>query len=193
MGPAAFTFSWSMRGRRPSREERELWRSAMRDVKAWRDPEPGAHDPAPPPAPAATAEKQRGSAGVAPKSAPVARHRHPALAPGDVVGVDRRLADRLRRGRLPIQSTLDLHGLTQSEAHAAVQGFVVRAAERGLRTVLIVTGKGRRDGVGVLKSALPRWLNETPLRPFVLALSQARPEHGGTGALYVLLKRRRRP
>ena len=65
----------------------------------------------------------------------------------------------------------------------------MRAAERGLRTVLIVTGKGRRDGVGVLKSALPRWLNETPLPPFVLALSQARPEHGGTGALYVLLKR----
>jgi DNA-nicking Smr family endonuclease len=182
-----------MRGRRPSREERELWRTAVRDVKAWRDREPEPAEPAPQPAPLAPAEKRRRSAAAAPKRAPAAGDRHTALAPGDVVGVDRRLADRLRRGRLPIQSTLDLHGLTQSEAHAAVQGFVARAAERGLRTVLIVTGKGRRDGAGVLKSALPRWLNEAPLRPFVLALSEARPEHGGMGALYVLLKRRRRP
>jgi DNA-nicking Smr family endonuclease len=186
----ASTSSSSMRGRRPSREERELWRSAMRDVEAWRKLEPD--DPVPPP-PAATpaAQKRRDPAG-APKPT-TSKEKQPALAPGDVVGVDRRLADRLRRGRLPIQSTLDLHGLTQTEAHAAVQGFVARAAERGLRTVLIVTGKGRRDGGWVLKSALPRWLNEAPLRPFVLALSQARPEHGGTGALYVLLKRRRRP
>jgi DNA-nicking Smr family endonuclease len=163
----------------------------MRDVRAWREraPEPGDTDPSP--AVAAPAQK-RPPAALAQKKA-AAEPSQPALAPGDVVGVDRRLADRLRRGRLPIQSTLDLHGLTQSEAHAAVQGFVARAIDRGLRTVLIVTGKGRRDGAGVLKSALPRWLNEAPLRPFVLALSQARPEHGGAGALYVLLKRRRRP
>ena len=180
-----------MRGRRPSREERELWRSAMRDVKAWREAAPGAGDPLPASAPPEPAQKRRSAA--TPKPGPAANAKHPDLAPGAVVGVDRRLADRLKRGRLPIQSTLDLHGLTQNEAHAAVQGFVARAAERGLRTVLIVTGKGRRDGAGVLKSSLPRWLNEAPLRPFVLALSQARPEHGGTGALYVLLKRRRRP
>jgi DNA-nicking Smr family endonuclease len=103
------------------------------------------------------------------------------------------LADRLKRGRLPIDATLDLHGLTQSEAHAAVQGFVARAAERGRRTLLIVTGKGRRDGVGVLKSALPRWLNEAPVRDDILALAEARPEHGGSGAFYVLLRRRKRP
>jgi DNA-nicking Smr family endonuclease len=181
-----------MRGRRPSREERELWRSAVRDVEAWRRPEPEPDGPAPSPPATSPPQKRRSGAG-APKTAPPAGPQQPALAPGAVIGVDRRLADRLRRGRLPIQSTLDLHGLTQSEAHEAVQGFVARAAERGLRTVLIVTGKGRRDGVGVLKSALPRWLNEAPLRPFVLALSEARPEHGGTGALYVLLKRRRRP
>ena len=106
-------------------------------------------------------------------------------------GIDKRLAERLKRGRLPVQSSLDLHGLTQPEAHAAVEGFIARAAERGLRTVLIVTGKGRRDGGGVLKSALPRWLNEAPSRGHVLAIAEARPEHGGAGALYVLLRRRR--
>jgi DNA-nicking Smr family endonuclease len=108
-----------------------------------------------------------------------------------VIGVDRRLAERLKRGRLPIQSSLDLHGLTQAEAHAAVEGFIARAADRGWRTVLIVTGKGRRDGGGILKTALPRWLNEAALRGHVLALAEARPEHGGAGALYVLLRRRR--
>ena len=189
MARAVSTSSFSMRSRRPSREERELWRSAVRDVQAWRDRElePGDSDP---PSAAAPAPKRRPAT---PPQKAAANTGQPALAPGDVVGVDRSLAERLRRGRLPIQSTLDLHGLTQSEAHAAVQGFVARAIDRGLRTVLIVTGKGRRDGGGVLKAALPRWLNEAPLRPFVLALSEARPEHGGTGALYVLLKRRRRP
>jgi DNA-nicking Smr family endonuclease len=190
MAHAASTSSFSMRSRRPSRDERALWRSAVRDVKAWREAEADA--PAPPPGPTPSEQKRRPAATVSKPAGP-ANAKQPALAPGDVVGVDRRLADRLKRGRLPIQSTLDLHGLTQSEAHAAVKGFVARALDRGLRTVLIVTGKGRRDGAGVLKSALPRWLNEAPLRPFVLALSEARPEHGGTGALYVLLKRRRHP
>ena len=162
----------------------------MRDVEAWRKSEPEA-----PPAPAAQPAPgpKRAKTAARRKVEGKPQRREPVLAPGDVIGVDRRLAERLRRGQLPIQSTLDLHGLTKGEAHAAVQDFIARAAERDLRTVLIVTGKGRRDGGGVLKSALPRWLNEAPLRGHVLALAEARPEHGGTGALYILLRRRRRP
>ncbi len=166
----------------------------MRDVEAWRKPEPGSPEPAPPSsAPQTGAEERKRRTVAAPPKRAGSEGGQPALAPGDVVGVDRRLAERLRRGRLPIQSTLDLHGLTQSEAHAAVQGFIARAGERGLRTVLIVTGKGRREGGGILKSALPRWLNEAPARGQVLALAEAQPEHGGAGALYVLLRRRRGP
>jgi DNA-nicking Smr family endonuclease len=159
----------------------------MRDVEAWRKSEslPDKPPPAAPKPKDATAPARR-------KSGAEARRPEPALAPGDVIGVDRRLAERLKRGRLPIQSSLDLHGLTQAEAHAAVEGFIARAADRGWRTVLIVTGKGRRDGGGILKTALPRWLNEASLRGHVLALAEARPEHGGAGALYVLLRRRRR-
>jgi DNA-nicking Smr family endonuclease len=159
----------------------------MRDVEAWRKSESPPDNPPPPSSPKpkdATAPARR-------KSGAELRRPEPALAPGDVIGVDRRLAERLKRGRLPIQSSLDLHGLTQAEAHAAVEGFIARAADRGLRTVLIVTGKGRRDGGGILKTALPRWLNEASLRGHVLALAEARPEHGGAGALYVLLRRRR--
>ncbi|HXV25200.1 MAG TPA: Smr/MutS family protein [Alphaproteobacteria bacterium] len=136
------------------------------------------------------AETLKRRAKAAPQQRTGSAGAQPELAPGDVIGVDRRLAERLRRGRLPIQSTLDLHGLTQSEAHAAVDRFIARGAERGLRAVLIVTGKGREAG-GVLKSALPRWLNEAPMRGHVLAMAEAQPEHGGAGALYVLLRRRR--
>src|SRR5206468_288224 len=169
----------------------ELWRGAMRDVKAWRDAEPELEE-TPPPAPEKK-EPARRSPGV--KATPTVNSpvSKPVLTPGAVIGVDKRLADRLKRGRLPIDATLDLHGLTQGEAHAAVQGLVARSVERGRRTLLIVTGKGRRDGGGVLKSALPRWLNEAPSRGDILALAQARPEHGGSGALYVLLRRRKGP
>lgn len=181
-----------MPGKRPSREERELWRGAMRDVKAWRKSGP---EPEETPVPPARQKKEptRRPSTAKPAPPPVPEAAKPVLTPGAVIGVDRRLADRLKRGRLPIDGTFDLHGLTQSEAHAAVQAFVARSVERGRRTLLIVTGKGRREsGGGVLKSALPRWLNEPPLREDILALTQARPEHGGSGAFYVLLRRRKR-
>jgi len=169
-----------------------LWRGAMRDVKAWREAHPEQEEPAPPPP--EKKEPAHRTTRIKPTRTAVAERAKPVLAPGAVIGVDRRLADRLKRGRLPIDATLDLHGMTQSEAHAAVQGFVARSVERGRRTLLIVTGKGRREsGGGVLKSALPRWLNEAPLREDILALTQAQPEHGGSGAYYVLLRRRKRP
>ena len=178
-----------MPGKRPSREERELWRGAMRDVKAWREADSEQEEP-PPPAPETQKPARRMTS--KPTRTTVADTAKPMLVPGAVIGVDRRLADRLKRGRLPIDATLDLHGMTQSEAHAAVQAFVARSIERGRRTLLIVTGKGRREnGGGVLKSALPRWLNEAPLREGILALAQARPEHGGSGAFYLLLRRRK--
>lgn len=170
-----------------------MWRGAMRGVRAWREQErdaPAAPAPDIAEEPATAARKHRATG--KPGRPKAAERAHAALVPGKTVGLDRRLADRLKRGRLPIEATLDLHGLTQQEAHGKVQGFIARAAERGLRTVLIVTGKGRlEEGGGVLRAALPRWLNEAPARALVLALAAARPEHGGTGALYVLLRRRR--
>ena len=182
-----------MRERRPSREEREVWRNAMRDVRPLREEKPG---PEPKPAPAqpkpAPSTAQTPARPAKPQPAePATRPHNPPLAAGAIIGVDRRLAERLKRGRLPIDATLDLHGFTQVEAHAKVMGFIPRAVERGLRTVLIVTGKGRGDGGGVLKASLPRWLNEASARPHILAFAPARPEHGGTGALYILLRRKR--
>ncbi len=103
-------------------------------------------------------------------------------------GVDRATAERLKRGRRAIEARLDLHGMTQAEAHRALFGFVGGARTAGRRCVLVITGHGRIGG-GVLKSAVPRWLHEPELHRHVLAIAPARPQHGGTGALYVLLRR----
>jgi DNA-nicking Smr family endonuclease len=87
---------------------------------------------------------------------------------------------------------LDLHGLTQEEAHRQLDGFLAHAAHAGRRCVLVITGKGVwREESGILKEMVPRWLNEAPNRGRVLAIATAQPRHGGSGALYVLLKRRR--
>jgi DNA-nicking Smr family endonuclease len=126
-------------------------------------------------------------------SAPVKRARSlPPLAPGDSPGVDRSTAERFRRGQLAVEARLDLHGMTQEEAHRALVRFIRRGHEDGLRTVLVITGKGGfGDARGVLRDAVPRWLNESDLRPRVLSCAWAQPKHGGAGALYVLLRRRR--
>ncbi len=112
------------------------------------------------------------------------------LGPGVSPGLDRRTADRLRRGRLPAEATLDLHGLSQSEAHMALTGFIQGSVVRGRRSLLIITGKGTR-GEGVLRRMVPRWLNDPALRSYLLAIEAAQPGDGGAGALYVLLRRQR--
>lgn len=93
---------------------------------------------------------------------------------------------------MPIEARLDLHGMTQDEAHRALTRFILRMHEAGRRAVLIVTGKGtREDGGGVLRRAVPRWLAEPACRAVILAVSEAQPQHGGGGALYVLVRRKR--
>lgn len=118
--------------------------------------------------------------------------RPPELGHGTVVGVSKAQADRMRRGQLPIEARLDLHGHTQVEAHRALDGFLAAAQASGKRCVLVVTGRGlaKQDG-GVLRRAVPRWLNQPPNRARILAFDRAQPRHGGAGALYVLLRRAR--
>ena len=175
-----------MSGRHPSREDRALWRRTMRDVT------PLAHERAAgaPEEPAPQASPTRSHRLV---PAPVKRPKAlPPLAPGDSPGVDRGTAERFRRGQLAVEARLDLHGMTQQEAHRALVGFIRLAHEEGLRTVLVITGKGGfGDARGVLRDAVPRWLNESDLRSRVLSCAWAQPKHGGAGALYVLLRRRR--
>lgn len=117
----------------------------------------------------------------------------PALVPGQTDMMDKRTARRLKRGQLDIDARLDLHGHVQAAAHRALEDFIERSFKAGHRTVLVITGKGNRGTgqVGVLKEAVPRWLNQMPLRDWVTGFSYAALKDGGDGALYVRIRRRR--
>ncbi len=107
-------------------------------------------------------------------------------------GIDRANAERLKRGLHRIEARLDLHGMTQGEAHRALAAFIDASHDAGRRCVLVITGRGLgSSGSGVLKSSVPRWLEEPELRRHVLAIATAQPHHGGAGATYLLLRRHR--
>jgi DNA-nicking Smr family endonuclease len=108
------------------------------------------------------------------------------VAPG---GLDRKRWENLRRGRIRPERTLDLHGRRAADAHAAVRAFVLAAQAEGLRCIAIVTGKGTGETGGVLRRELPHWLNAPPLRELILAI--AHPRGANTGAVHLLLRRRR--
>jgi len=174
--------------RRLSDEEIALWTEVARSVARRRgaalptpsSPLRAARPPALPPTNAEPSPARR--------TKPAA----PPLAP-----IERRLKRDLSRGRAAIDGALDLHGLTQAEAHQALRGFLRHSQARGARLVIIVTGKGAPlDEVdhwpnerGVLKRVTPQWLREPDLRSVVLGFEEAGRAHGGSGALYVRLRR----
>jgi DNA-nicking Smr family endonuclease len=160
----------------PVLPDHALWRQAMREVAPLlgrATPPPGV------------------TTSPAPAEEPPARPAAPP--PPDLgIGIDRANAERLKRGRHPIEARIDLHGMTQAAAYRVLAGFVHASHEAGRRCVLVITGRGLGpDGPGVLKSAVPRWLETPELRRRILATAPAQPQHGGAGALYLLLRRRR--
>lgn len=113
-------------------------------------------------------------------------------------GLDRRTAERLRKGAKEPEARIDLHGMTAERAHRVCLTFLGDAMSRGLRVVLVITGKGQRSetdimrsGRGVLRESLPGWLRASPLGGSIVGIYQAHQKHGGAGAFYVYLKRRR--
>ncbi|MBK9083649.1 MAG: Smr/MutS family protein [Rhizobiales bacterium] len=179
-----------------SREEIELWRHVTQDVA----PQPGAVRPAAPEAeaPAAPAAAAAKPAAPAPRAYPAAGYTPPApaaakAAPLNALG--RALRQRIARGRAPIDGAIDLHGMRQAEAHHALHSFILRHHAQGSRVVLVVTGKGSRLGeageAGVLRRSAPHWLASADWRAMIVGFEQAGRGHGGDGALYVHLRRRR--
>ena len=182
-----------MKKRVPSSEEQELFEDVLKDAKPLkgktgsRRKMPKRDKPAPSPKP------------VAPPKLELPPPR-PRTGPS---GLDGRTADRLRRGQLEPQARLDLHGLTEASAHRALLTFVKGAQARGLKLVLVVTGKGTREDVadapfgmelarrprGVLKTMTPRWLRERDLEHLVADVRNAHRRHGGEGALHVYLRK----
>jgi DNA-nicking Smr family endonuclease len=163
-------------------EERALWRETVRGVKPLR-PRSHEKESEEQPAPHRETKPRRASAPAekAPRAAPAKSGAAKAIA-----APDRRTATRLKRGALPIEARLDLHGMTQAEAHDALTRFLARAQKHGSRAVLVITGKS-----GVLHGAVPRWLHEAGNRERIFAISRAHAQHGGEGALYLMLRRKR--
>jgi DNA-nicking Smr family endonuclease len=157
-------------------EEVSLWREAMRGVRPLRGKKAAEEKSMPP---------------DITHAAPAVPARRAAAPSKAGAGLDRRSAQRLKRGEMAIEGRLDLHGLTQEEAHRALQRFVLAASEAGTRLLLVITGKGSGAAGGVLRAAVPRWLAEGEVAGRVLAATPAQPRHGGAGAFYVLLRRRR--
>ena len=116
----------------------------------------------------------------------------PPLAP-----LERKLKQKLSRGRTTADAAIDLHGLRQDEALSALRRFLLAAQRDGLKVVLVVTGKGGRstsgfgeETIGVLRRAVPLWLAMPDFRALVVGYEEAARPHGGSGALYVRLRRR---
>lgn len=126
----------------------------------------------------------------------------------DIAGFDAKSARRLRGGRVEIDARIDLHGMRQDEARAALVGFLQSSRSRGHRFVLVITGKGaprrsafdpdetepwsfdRPNRPGVLRQRVPEWLSSPEFRALVVSFTEAAPHHGGNGALYVQIRSR---
>jgi DNA-nicking Smr family endonuclease len=172
-----------------SDEDSALWTSVTRSVRRLRRKKP-----VPPPqnipesalTPSPIAPRPR------PKQPPAAKRMGAAKppAPPPLATLERRLKQRLSRGVQAIDARIDLHGLTQSEAHAALSRFLRAAQRKEAKVVLVITGKGGREH-GVLRRAVPLWLRLPEFRDTVVGFETASPTHGGEGALYVRVRKAR--
>ncbi len=105
--------------------------------------------------------------------------------------IDAALRKRFVRGDVPIDGRIDLHGLTVAQAHTQFLKFMMRQIAAEARCVLVVTGKGR-GGEGLIRKTLPLWCEDEKLHPFILQSAPAAPKDGGAGAVYFLLRRKRK-
>ena len=113
--------------------------------------------------------------------------------------MDRRNFNRLQKGQMPIDARLDLHGMTVEQAKLRLKSFLLNAHARGDRVILVITGKGLRSGFdefnrpnrGVIREGLPQWVKDKALAPMIVQITPAHRQHGGDGAFYLYLRRKR--
>jgi DNA-nicking Smr family endonuclease len=186
------------RKRSLSGEERTLWATVARTVAPLR-PEDALEAPPVEEATMASAEAAKPS-GVAKKAAGEAskpKAAKPAAPP--LHPIERRTLSKVARGTIEIDGRIDLHGLTQMDAHDRLRGFLIDAQARGAKLVIVITGKGKATGEdpfgmterGVLRRRVPQWLAEPGLRGIVIGFEEAHRSHGGGGALYVRIRKKR--
>jgi DNA-nicking Smr family endonuclease len=174
--------------RRLTEEEEHLWATVARSITPLR---PAKRKPLVAPA-KSSPPSVRPERKVAPDHpGPAAPHRRPAAA---TIPIARREKQQLARGKTELGGRIDLHGMTQAEAHGALLHFLRRHQAEGAKFVLVITGKGNpvtRGERGVLRRQVPLWLGLPEFRTFVLGFDAAHAGHGGDGALYVRLRRAR--
>jgi DNA-nicking Smr family endonuclease len=178
------------RRRQLSEEERALWSGIARSITPLRR---GKKSPSEPVAPEPSKRIPKPTGTLQAQAPELPRSKTPPLVP-----LGRRLKQRVARGRDTIDARIDLHGMTQSQAHMALFAFLQRARSDGARIALVVTGKGSRSGEGsadrergVLKRQVPNWLSLPEFRALIVGFEDAHVGHGGQGALYVRLRRQR--
>ena len=166
-----------------SHEERILWDMVARTTtplkgrRSTAESNPVEPEPAPPPPAPAPAR-------------PLAVEARPAPPRQQIQHLDRTTQKKIARGKLPIEARLDLHGMRQDEAYGLLLSFLGRAHARGLRYVLVITGKGSSAASeGVLRRSVPAWFATPAFRSLVSGYEEASRSHGGGGALYVRLRR----
>jgi DNA-nicking Smr family endonuclease len=176
------------RRRHLSDEEHALWTGFVRSIKPLRKTktespaEPSSEAPA---KPISKKPRTTGDTSLRLRVPATPSAKPPPLAP-----LDRKLKKRVARGREPIDMKIDLHGMTQTEAHGALLGFLRRGQADGARIALVVTGKGSSSAErGVLKRQVPLWLALPEFRALIVGFEDAHVGHGGQGALYVRLRR----
>jgi DNA-nicking Smr family endonuclease len=173
------------RARELSDEDRIIWAKVARTAKPLKGTATLAEEPA------VTVDAMEQLLSTAPEPVVVAQPASPPRRErAPVHHFDQQIRDKLLKGRLPIDARVDLHGMTQSEAHGLLLSFLHRAHAAGLRYVLVITGKGASFGSeGALKRAVPASLSTPLFRSLVGGHDHAARQHGGAGALYIRLRR----
>jgi len=180
-----------MSRRRLSDDERALWSGITRSIAPLR------RRPIAEPSPDAEPVPSRSVALPTVRHAPAFKPPPRPMPPAPpLMPLGRRFKQEVTRGRRSIDGRLDLHGLTQAEAHSALLGFLRNTQARGGRLALVITGKGvagddHASERGVLRRQVPRWLRLPEFRSYVIGFEPAGIGHGGEGALYVSLRRAR--
>ena len=108
---------------------------------------------------------------------------------GKEIGLNKKKFRKIKKGTLPIENKLDLHGFTEIEAKKELETFLDYCLSRNKRVVLVITGKGRSEKGGVIKNNISKWLNSQNLRHKIIGFDYAAPKHGGNGAIYIFLKK----
>lgn len=182
-----------MSRRRLSDDERALWKGVTRSIAPLR--RIAATGPEEEAAPSSVRPATKAHFRATPVAAPVAAPKSAAPSQPPLAPLSRKMKQRIARGRHKIDGRLDLHGMTQAEAHDALFRFLHGRQARGAKVVLVITGKGGGDdgygGRGVLKRMVPLWLRLPEFRSLVVGFEGAATGHGGEGALYVSLRRPR--